>query len=162
MTVPVLTVTSVRGSATKTVVADPRRIAPDVEARVLELYQQPETRVNDIAAEVGLSRSSVYWVLQKHGVTPDRIRRPEREVRHEASERYMAQRAALLDDELRAIITHQHAENTALIEELGMLRARLRMMGRIYLAISEGRMSAEESLVTVGELLDGFLPGEQR
>lgn len=127
---------------------------------MLELYQQPDVRVNDIAAEVGLSRSSVYWVLEKNGVRPDRISRPERDAQARAVEQWASRSGGTseLEAELRASSATVHMQNVALQEEVGMLRARLRGFGTMMSRYKHGQMSGQSLAEAAWALLDEFLP----
>jgi transposase-like protein len=46
--------------------------------RIVELYQQG-TKLVEITRLTGVPRSTIYWVLRKRGVEPERITRPSRE-----------------------------------------------------------------------------------
>ncbi|MDQ4145288.1 MAG: helix-turn-helix domain-containing protein [Actinomycetota bacterium] len=50
-----------------------RSLDPEAEAEVVRLYRDGAT-LAEITEATGVARSSIYWVLRKHDITPDRLR----------------------------------------------------------------------------------------
>lgn len=42
-----------------------------IQRQVVKMYEQGE-RVNDIVAETGVSRPTIYWILRTQGIKPQR------------------------------------------------------------------------------------------
>ena len=74
------------------------RIAEAVERDVIGRYEAGE-RVADIAAATGVAMSSVYPILRRHGLTPDRKQRSSASARVEDALRLALE---LLDEDDRA------------------------------------------------------------
>ena len=47
-------------------------ITPDTAAQVVDLYVNKGAKLADIVAATGVPRSSIYWILQKNQVDPNR------------------------------------------------------------------------------------------
>lgn len=50
-----------------------RALSPEAEDEVVRLYREGAT-LAQITEQTGVGRSSIYWVLRKHDITPDRLR----------------------------------------------------------------------------------------
>jgi DNA invertase Pin-like site-specific DNA recombinase len=77
---------------------------PDTEARVVAMYEAGDKLI-DITKATGLPRATIYWVLQRAGVQPGRVRKPAANAvtvievldRLRETERYVGRLLALLD-----------------------------------------------------------------
>ena len=89
-----------------------RDITPEVEDRVVEMYRSA-AKTSEITAETGVPRPTIYWILQKRGITPSRAKRAPVEVNTD----HLLQR---LDAQAREIgrLEAEVASKDALIAEL--------------------------------------------
>jgi hypothetical protein len=53
-------------------------LTEDLKDKVVELYRSG-TKTSDITAATGVNRPTIYWILQKRGITPTRTKRPSGE-----------------------------------------------------------------------------------
>lgn len=97
-------------------------ISEETQAAVVQAYLDGE-KVASIATRLGLPLSTVYWVMQKHGVAPSRAKRT-RLATEDAG--------ALLDalDERDIAIAEQEELIAALEAEIQELRRQLRAFGK--------------------------------
>ena len=56
---------------------DPKLVDDERERLVIEAYQRGD-KLRDITTKLGVPRSTVYYILEKHGVTASRVQRGRR------------------------------------------------------------------------------------
>jgi transposase len=56
---------------------DPKLVDDERERLVIEAYQRGD-KLRDITTTLGVPRSTVYYILEKHGVTASRVQRGRR------------------------------------------------------------------------------------
>lgn len=93
------------------------RLVSDEVAEEAVLRYKRGDRVNTIASDLGLPRSTLYWVLDKQGVTPSRV---QKKTRLAADGETM--------EALYALILEQEEYIASLEEEVASLRTRLKDM----------------------------------
>lgn len=57
--------------------SDPKLLDNDKERAVVEAYQRGD-KLRDICETLGVPRSTVYYILEKHGVSASRVQRGRR------------------------------------------------------------------------------------
>lgn len=57
--------------------SDPKLLDDDREQAVVEAYQRGD-KLRDICETLGVPRSTVYYILEKHGVSASRVQRGRR------------------------------------------------------------------------------------
>lgn len=96
----------------------PRRLTAEEKATIVEMYSRGEKLI-DITRATGATRSTIYWVLSKAGIEPERIAKPAMAEGMNSSDLLDALRAALVENgRLREALDRERALNEALLERL--------------------------------------------
>jgi transposase-like protein len=108
--------------------AAPRRLTPEQEARIVELYTSSDVEVGDIADQFEVSKTTVYDVLRRNNVPRTRLTSPYPQ--HLPSGMGLEQLPAEIWTKLAGdIVERLFEELTRLTNENTRLRAQLRREG---------------------------------
>jgi hypothetical protein len=101
-----------------------RLVPEDTAAEAVARYLKGD-RVNSIASDLGIPRSTLYWILEKNGVAPSRA---QRKVRFSTDGETV--------EALYALILEQEEYISSLEEEVASLRVRLKDMRSVSKKLS--------------------------
>lgn len=101
-----------------------RLVSDETVSQAISRYKRGD-RVNTIAGDLGIPRSTLYWVLEKNGVVPSRIQKKKR----------LAADGETMEA-LYALIVEQEEYIASLEEEVTSLRTRLKDMRTVTKKLS--------------------------